>query len=71
MVVGPIDTKISDAVMNFQENSYTVSQRVRKLNIRRKTIICVNNVIDTHAHSIYLLVIKYKNEPLKIKKYFK
>lgn len=29
MVVGPIDTKISDAVMNFQENSYTVSQRVR------------------------------------------
>lgn len=35
MVVGPIDTKISDAVMNFQENSYTVSQRVRKLNIRR------------------------------------
>ncbi|XP_054270695.1 glypican-4 [Macrosteles quadrilineatus] len=28
MVVGPIDTKISDAVMNFQENSYTVSQRV-------------------------------------------
>lgn len=28
MVVAPIDTKISDAVMNFQENSYTVSQRV-------------------------------------------
>ena len=29
MVVDPIDVKISDAIMNFQENSETVSTKVR------------------------------------------
>ena len=28
LVVDPIDIKISDAVMNFQENGYEVSQKV-------------------------------------------
>ncbi len=30
MVVDPIDVKISDAIMNFQENSETVSTKVRE-----------------------------------------
>lgn len=33
MVVDPIDVKISDAIMNFQENSETVSTKVRSLGI--------------------------------------
>ena len=30
LVVDPIDIKISDAIMNFQENGYEISQKVRK-----------------------------------------
>ena len=30
LVVDPIDIKISDAVMNFQENGYEVSQKVNQ-----------------------------------------
>ena len=30
MVVEPIDVKISDAIMNFQENSEAVSTKVRQ-----------------------------------------
>lgn len=67
MVVGPIDTKISDAVMNFQENSYTVSQRVRKLNFKELiifllikdmgTMIYINQSINTHGNGINLWVL--------------
>lgn len=28
LVVDPIDIKISDAIMNFQENGYEISQKV-------------------------------------------
>lgn len=30
LVVDPIDIKISDAIMNFQENGYEISQKVWK-----------------------------------------
>lgn len=31
LVVDPIDIKISDAIMNFQENGYEISQKVRTI----------------------------------------
>lgn len=31
LVVDPIDIKISDAIMNFQENGYEISQKVNKV----------------------------------------
>ena len=33
MVVDPIDVKISDAIMNFQESSETVSTKVKNVNV--------------------------------------
>ena len=38
MVVDPIDVKISDAIMNFQENSETVSTKVRN-DLNHNTVV--------------------------------
>lgn len=39
LVVDPIDIKISDAIMNFQENGYEISQKVFTTNV---FILCVS-----------------------------
>ena len=44
-VIEPIDVKISEAIMNFQENSDTVSSKVTNLYYRRRARVIYGDII--------------------------
>ena len=50
-VVEPIDIKISDAIMNFQESGYEVTQKVNKYNMQ--SIPAKNLKNDAHRLRLY------------------
>lgn len=58
LVVDPIDIKISDAVMNFQENGYEVSQKVTIISPKRMKYDIIKNVNNILYGNFRLIVDK-------------
>lgn len=58
LVVDPIDIKISDAVMNFQENGYEVSQKVTIISLQKMKYDIIKNVNNILYGNFRLIVDK-------------